>query len=452
MSLSKKSRTNLRPPLEQRCFVSPIIEELITDVTGAIACEELAFLFSNCFPNTLDTTISLSARDDGWDTFIITGDIPAMWLRDSSAQIWPYLPLAKQDQQLQNLFIGTLNRQARSILLDPYANAFYKDTTEKSPWQTDRTTMRPGVHERKWELDSLGAFMRLSFGYWQNLGDKKVFDELWQKALTTVCQVIRVQMGDQDLSDYRFQRLSEHPTESLALGGRGNPNRSCGLVASGFRPSDDACIFPYHIPSNFFVAHGLRQMAELSQELALAKLSAECASLAQTIQAALPLFGQAEHPCFGTVYCYEVDGFGSRLIMDDANIPSLLSLPYLGCIDRVDPVYQSTRALIWSPANPYFVRGSAAVGISSPHIARDSIWPLSLIMYAMSSENDDEILSCLRSLVQTQVKHGFMRESFHKNNAAQSTRDWFAWANSLFGEWIYKLYLLRPDLLKSFRI
>ncbi len=104
----------------------------------------------------------------GPDTYVITGDIDAMWLRDSSAQVWPYLPLTKEDESLRQLIAGVINRQTRCVLLDPYANAFYKDETKISDWKSDLTDMKPGVHERKWEIDSLCYTIRLALRLLEN--------------------------------------------------------------------------------------------------------------------------------------------------------------------------------------------------------------------------------------------------------------------------------------------
>jgi meiotically up-regulated gene 157 (Mug157) protein len=410
-----------------------------------MAHPELAWLFENCFPNTLDTTAFFET--EGPDTFVITGDILAMWLRDSCAQVWPYLPLMKDDPGLDRLVQGTIRRQVHCILLDPYANAFYQEARE-SPWHTDRTAMKPGVHERKWELDSLAYFLRLSYGYWQHAKNTAVFDEHWVKAVRLVCQVLNEQMSEHRGEHYRFQRVSDIPSETLALGGRGHPVRPCGLVASGFRPSDDACIFPYLIPSNAMMVVNLQHASELCLELRLEDLATECNRLAYTIGAAIHEWAVGEHRD-GPVLFYEVDGYGSRLFMDDANIPNLMSLPYLGYVAANDPTYVNTRKLLWSEANPYFFKGEHYEGIGSPHTGLGYIWPMSLMMYALTSESEAEIHRALQLLLNSHAGTGFMHESFHQNRSEDFTRSWFGWANSLFGELILHLHRTRPELLRS---
>jgi meiotically up-regulated gene 157 (Mug157) protein len=442
------SFTSRRPPEAQRCFQSPAVEHLIRELKQFLGHGELAWLFENCFPNTLDTTVFFDP--EGPDSFIITGDILAMWLRDSCAQVWPYLPFMKEDHGLDRLVQGAIRRQVHCLEIDPYANAFYQDA-RTSPWQSDRTEMKPGVHERKWELDSLASFLRLSYGYWHHTGSTAVFDASWVKAVRLICDVLQEQMGAERGQYYRFQRMSDIATETLPLGGRGNPGRPCGLVASGFRPSDDACIFPYLIPSNAMMVVNLRHTAEILQILAMDDLADVCNHLAGTLGAGIHEWAVADAG-EGPVFFYEVDGYGSRLFMDDANIPSLLSLPYLGYVSRDDPTYLRTREKIWSPANPYFFRsertdGMSYEGIGSPHTAPGSIWPMSLMMYALTSDREDEIERVLRMLMKSHAGTGFMHESFSCNRPEDFTRSWFGWANSLFGELIVHLYRNRPELL-----
>lgn len=250
MRSANPGRQQGRRPLEQRCFISPVVEQFIQDVKQVIVNPDLAALFANAFPNTLDTTVTHLNLDGEPDTFIITGDIPAMWLRDSCAQIWPYLAFVNEDPAVDRLFQGLIRRQAKCLRLDPHPNAFYRDTRE-SPWSSDRTCMNPGVHERKWELDSMGYFMRLSYGYWRESSNTAPFDETWLSTLKLCYRTIKSHMSYATSAAYRFQRASPRPTESLVMDGQGQPFQSCGLVASAFRPSDDACMLPFLIPANF---------------------------------------------------------------------------------------------------------------------------------------------------------------------------------------------------------
>ena len=157
----------VRTPEAKRKFKSRAVERTIETIKARMGNKELAWMFENCFPNTLDTTVDFQVVDGRPDTYVIAGDIDAMWLRDSTAQVWPYLPLMKNDSNLQQLIAGVINRQTRCILKDPYANAFYKDENKVSDWKSDRTEMKPGVHERKWALDSLCYPIRLAYHYWK---------------------------------------------------------------------------------------------------------------------------------------------------------------------------------------------------------------------------------------------------------------------------------------------
>ncbi|WP_375418507.1 glycoside hydrolase family 125 protein [uncultured Hymenobacter sp.] len=439
-----------RPAPKDRKFTSAAVEAAIKRVKKDIKNEELAWLFENCLPNTLDTTVQTGIRAGKPDTFVITGDIDAMWLRDSSAQVWPYLPLAKQDKPLQTLLRGVIHRQAACILLDPYANAFYADATKVSEWKDDETTMRPGVHERKWEVDSLCYPIRLAYGYWQATADPAPFDAEWQQAMRLVLQTFREQQRKTGRGPYKFGRRTSWQTDTLAGSGYGHPARPVGLICSMFRPSDDATQFAYLIPSNLFAVVSLRQVAELFTALKLdAAFAADCRALAQEVEAAAGQYALAERPGYGRVYAYEADGFGNQLFMDDANVPSLLALPYLGAVPAQDAVYQATRRLVLSPDNPYFFRGKAAEGIGGPHVGAGQIWPLSLIMRALTSQDAAEIGQCLAWLRATHAGTGFMHESFDQDDPATFSRKWFAWANTLFGELILKVHATQPQLLRA---
>lgn len=427
----------MRPEPSQRCFSSPAVEAIIQQVQSQIDDPEIARLFENCFPNTLDTTVQFAEIDGAPDTFVITGDIDAMWLRDSAAQVWPYLPLMRQDPDLQRLIEGVIRRQVRCIRLDPYANAFFRGADETGEWAHDLTAMKPGVHERKWELDSLCYFLRLSHGYWRQTDDLYPFDETWKSAVRLVLQTFREQQRNSFENGYTFQRRGISAASILPLSGRGNPTRPCGLIRSAFRPSDDATIFPYLIPANFFAKTALLQAAEILRAIeTIDSLANECETLAAEITAALEKHAVSIHPEYGPVFAYEADGFGSVLFMDDANVPSLLALPYLGCVDAADPVYQNTRRMILSSANPYYFQGRMAEGNGSPHTRYGHVWPMSIILRALTSNDDAEIEDCLRLLKTTHAETGFMHESFDPNDPTDFTRPWFAWANTLFGELI----------------
>ncbi len=446
---SAETYPSRRPAPSERRFTSEAVEAKIAEVKKAIRDPELAWLFENCFPNTLDTTVRAGEFEGKPDTFVITGDIDAMWLRDSTAQVWPYLPLAKDDRRLKALVAGVIYRQTRCILIDPYANAFNFGPTG-SEWDKDHTAMKPELHERKWEIDSLCYPVRLAHGYWKTTGDASCFDRRWQDAAARIVKTFREQQRMKGPGPYSFQRVTANPTDSLPQRGFGNPTRPCGLIHSGFRPSDDACIYPFLIPSNLFAVRALEQLAEIyGAELSDKAFGRECKAFADEVREAIQANGKAKHPVYGDVYAYEADGFGNQLFMDDANVPNLLSLPYLGCCRTDDPVYRNTRALVLSDRNPYYFRGKAAEGVGGPHSGIGMIWPLGIIMRALTSQNETEIASCLATLRATHAGTGFMHESFHKDDAKQFTRPWFAWANTLFGELILRIQTQFPRLLES---
>ncbi len=439
-----------RPEAGKRCFTSVEVEKLIKQVKAAMADKELAWLFENCFPNTLDTTVDFEYIDGEPDTFVITGDIDAMWLRDSTAQVWPYMPLIKKDKKLRELIKGLVNRQTKCILLDPYANAFYKDVTKVSKWQSDRTQMLPGIHERKWEIDSLCYAVRLANEYYQITGDTDIFDSDWQKASELILETFKTEQRKNGTTPYTFNRVTGQMLDSPVHWGLGRPVKPVGLICSMFRPSDDATLYPFLIPSNVFAVVSLQQLADIHKNVTgNQEMAASCKAMAKEVDQAIKEFAVVEHLHFGRIYAYEVDGFGNRVFMDDANVPSLMSLAYLGAHQPNDDLYKRTRAFLLSEHNPYFLKGKVAEGQASPHTGQDNIWPMGIILRAMTSTDEEEIIKCLKMLKTTHAGTGFMHESFHKDDASKYTRDWFAWANTLFGELIIKLYNERPHLLKE---
>jgi len=430
---------SMRPAPGYRNFTSPVIEVYNSETQARIADSKLASLFANCFPNTLDTTVRPGTFEGKPDTAVLTGDIAAMWLRDSSAQVWPYLPFASKDPTLRALLEGVVRRQTRCLLIDPYANAFMADLDAPTlEWsRDDLTTMKRGVAERKYELDSLCYPIRLSHGYWKQTGDTHPFDAAWAQAMQAIVDTMRTQQRFHGLGPYRFQRKAENPTDSL-VNGIGNPAKPIGLIASCFRPSDDACVLPFLIPSNLFSVTCLRQLAAMAAEiLHNYRLANEADDLANEVMAAL--IQHAIIPASnGTIWAYEIDGYGGQVLMDDANVPSLLSLPYLDSSPD-SALYERTRKFVWSEKNPWFFSGDAGEGVGGPHIGRDSIWPMSMIIYALTSTSTVEIMHMLSLLRESSAGTGFMHESFDRNDARRFTRSWFAWANTLFGELIARV-------------
>lgn len=437
----------VRTPLKDRKFTDESVEKVIGRIKAKCADKELAWLFENCFPNTLDTTVDFSENNGKPDTFVITGDIDAMWLRDSTAQVWPYLSLCNESAKLKNLIIGVINRQVYCINLDPYANAFYK-SAKVGEWASDHTEMKPQIHERKWEIDSLCYPIRLSYGLWKETGDTSIFTPEWLQAANNTYKTFVEQQRLDNIGPYRFGRTTAWSTDTVPGNGYGNATKPNGLIHSIFRPSDDATVYPFLVPANFFAVISLRQMAEILVKVYNEPiLSEKCAALADVVESALYEFAVLRHPKHGKILAMEVDGFGNALFQDDANVPNLASLPYLSAISSKSKLYRDTRKFIYSESNPYFFKGKAGEGVGSPHTLVNQIWPIAIVMRALTSDSDEEILNQLRILKNTHGKTGFMHESFDKDDASKFTRKWFAWANTLFGELILKIEKERPHLL-----
>ena len=446
---SKLEFVSNRPPLGKRKFTSKAIEAVILTTKSKIKDPELAWMFENCFPNTLDTTVEFEVKNGLPDTFVITGDIHAMWLRDSTAQVWPYLPYIKDDKELYQLILGVIHRQGKCISIDPYANAFNKEATG-SEWETDMTDMKPELHERKWEIDSLCYPVRMAYHFWKNANDASFFTAAYEKTMQLILTTFEEQQRKNNKGPYRFARKTEKATDTLNAGGFGNPIKPVGLICSSFRPSDDATIYAFLIPSNYFAVVSLRQMAEMFLKIRNNKtLANRCESLANEVEKALQKYASANHLNFGQMLAFEVDGFGNQLFMDDTNVPSLLALPYLGCISESDSLYLNTRRFIFSESNPWYFKGKAGAGLASPHVGEEMIWPLSIILQAMTSKDKDEIRTCLQILKKTHAGTGFIHETFHVDDASKYTRSWFAWANTIFGELMLKVAKENPSILSD---
>ncbi len=441
--LQNFSHLNSRPEPHDRLFRSDVIEETIVEISDEIHDEDIRRMFMQCFPNTLDTTVYHTERENSPDTFVVTGDIPAMWLRDSVNQVWPYLPFIKKDLEIKKLFIGLINRQTLCVITDPYANAFKREINGD----------KVEVFERKYELDSLAAFFRLAVGYYETTKDLSPFDDKWLHALDKALEVIHIEQNtlNKDNHEFLFQFKTHggslHP--AVRLEGYGYPSKRCGLSRSVFRPSDDESVFPYHIASNAMIIANLRKLKPILEELGATELLKRSQLLADKILNGIREWGIIEHKQFGKIFAYEVDGFGSSCIMDDPNIPSLLSLPYLGYCELNDVVYQNTRKLILSEWNSFFAKGQVACGITSPHVGVcDHFWPMATIMQALTTRDSEEIIECLTTLKITHGKTFYMHESIDVDFPYHYTRRWFAWVNSLFGELILTIHTKSPEILK----
>ena len=392
----------------------------------------LAPLAKQCFLNTIETTVT--QLEDG-SYFVITGDIPAMWLRDSAAQLKPYVPYAKEDEDLQAILRSVIQKYAFYVRLDPYTNAF-NSKPQRGYTEDDRSNFQSGwIWERKYEVDSLCAPLYLAHQYYQVTGDKSIFTEEFRLMIQTIADTFITEQRH-DRSPYWFVR--EHawaPSDTLPMNGRGRPVNFTGMTWSGFRPSDDSCKFGYLIPSNMMAAVALDYAGELLQAgFEDPALEARCKSLAAEIRDGIETYGVCDHPKYGRIYAYETDGFGNYNLMDDANSPSLLSIPYIGYKPAEDPIYQNTRRFVLSQDNPYYFVGKAAKGIGSPHTPPRYIWHIGLVMQILTSLDPAEKRECLDMLARTHAGTNYMHEGFDADDPARFTRPWFAWANTLFAQ------------------
>ncbi|KAM3511135.1 hypothetical protein MY11210_005186 [Beauveria gryllotalpidicola] len=471
-----------RPSPECRTFNSDAIEDVIHDVTSRMKDADLARLFENAFPSTTDTTVKFHSKekdqgfvrmtgslwaedDDAWNgpqSFVITGDIIAEWLRDSTNQLRPYQELASKDPAIFELILGAINTQSEYVIEAPYCNAFQpppiSDLPVSANGQDDVVypAYEPSaVFECKYELDSLAHFLKIGNDFYEHTGSSDFVNKRWLFAVDAVLSVLEEQSkptfndnGDYVRNEYTFQRKTNTGTETLNLVGVGNPlNSGTGLVRSAFRPSDDATILGFFIPANAMMSVELGRAAAMLNTIGKAAVGAELDKWSKTIRAGVMEHGIVEHKIFGKIFAYEVDGFGSSIIMDDANYPSLLALPLMGFVDVKDPIYQNTRKMLLSKkGNPYYLTGKKFKGIGGPHIGLKNAWPMSLLVQAQTSDDDDEIMECVNMVLGASLK-GLVHESVDVNYVAQYTRSWFAWANGVFAVTILDLAKRKPHLI-----
>ena len=400
-------------------------------------CPALAPLAKQCYLNTIETTVK---QCDNGDYFVITGDIPALWLRDSAAQLRPYIPLCKSDPALCEIIKGVIRRHSFYVSLDPYSNAFNEAASDRGHG-TDETDFYSGyIWERKYEVDSLCASVYLTADYVDATGDRSVFDDALHAMLRAIVDTFIKEQRHTEASTYFFRRTDCPETDTLPQDGKGNPTAYTGMTWSGFRPSDDRCLYNYLIPSNMMCVVAMKKAAKLFEEgYQDGNYAEKCRKLAAEVQRGIETYGIVDHPKYGKIYAYETDGLGHHVLMDDANSPSLLAMPYLGYCDRNDPLYLNTRRFILSEDNPFYFSGKAAKGIGSPHTGPDKIWHISIVMQILTGTDPAEKEACLKLLAATHAGTNFMHESFHKDDPADYTRPWFAWANALFAQMLSTL-------------
>lgn len=358
---------------------------------------------------------TLTYLDDG-SPFIITGDIPAMWLRDSTWQVRPLLH--SQHPDVVELLIGVSKTQVRLFLIDPYANAFNPTPSGKC-WHKDFKDQSPWIFERKYELDSWASILFLARMITEKYGRTDHINQDFQKALKLMIELAYIEQNH-DSASYIFKRDNGVAHDSLSHNGHGAPVAYTGMVYSAFRPSDDACVYGYLIPSNLFF---MNELANLPANLQ----TRETEKLVEEISNGVRKFGTVDG-----VLAYEVDGLGHQLFIDDANVPSLLSLPYIGCMAIDDPLYRATRSSILSKNNPYFYSGIKAKGIGSQHTPFRHVWPIAIAIEAITQSEVEIMSSALELLESSDGGTGFIHESFHVDDEKVFTRPWFSWADMTY--------------------
>ncbi|KAI8938891.1 hypothetical protein NX059_004749 [Plenodomus lindquistii] len=479
-----------RPIEPCRTFVSQEVEDTIERLRHVITDPDLFRLFENSWPSTLDTTIawqgyaSKTGDDDGISgqkekeeelTFVITGDIEAMWLRDSANQLQAYtsvLKPSKSQNSLASLFRGAINLQARYILESPFCNAFQapeeSGIVRKSSMNSDQITPAfdyMSVFSCQWELDSLASFLQLSADYATATKDYDFFSQSsnWTRAVEKVLSTAQSMTMDSYTPDGAWQHTPY--TYCAPYGGtpinncNGSPHKgNIGLIRSFHRPSDDACTFQYLIPSNMMFSSALNATSLITRVLEYRRrsnsgtstLTYRLKALSTTLNLAIEAHAIIDDKTYGKIFAYEVDGYGSANVMDDPNLPSLLSAPWIKYTTLHDPIYANTRRKILSRDNPYYSHGPVISGVGSPHTLPGRAWPMALITAILTSEDDEEILRLLGMLVRSTDGLGVMHESVDSRNAGVWSRQWFSWANGLFGVMVLELEKTRPGVLSVF--
>nr|WP_203569083.1 glycoside hydrolase family 125 protein [Aestuariimicrobium ganziense] len=436
-----RSRLGLAPARPVVNPASPELRRLIDQHARRVAPvdgEAAARLFTEGMLAIWQTT--LVRRPDG-TIHVLTGDIPAMWLRDSAAQLRPFVLLADQSDEVSDAIAAVVARQWACIEVDPYANAFNPSPSGLS-WHPGDQVSDPRVWERKYEVDSLAFPLQLAWQLWQVTGRTDHLPTVVAGA-QTVLELWQREQQHPTRSIYRFTRCGGG---SLPANGRGTPVVDTGMTWSGFRPSDDPCRYGYNIPQQLFAAHTLRLLAQMAaREDAAPNVAERAVTLADEIEAGVRRHGRVQVTGHGEVFAYEVDGLGSQVLMDDANMPSLLSLPLCSSLRPDDPMYLATRRFVLSEANPSFHRGVHASGIGSPHTPAGHVWPIALAVQALTTDDPEEQSRLTQSLVATAADGGVVHESFHPDDPRRHTRDWFAWATAMVCELLLVRSELSPD-------
>jgi meiotically up-regulated gene 157 (Mug157) protein len=377
------------------------VESSIRPIQTSILFQEL---FYNFFPESDGTT------------YVQTGDIPAMWLRDSAAQTMPYVRFANEYGGLRFAFFGVLQRDAKNVLVDPHAEAFSADYH---------------VWEDKWEIDSLAWPVLLALVYYSNTHDRTIFTPVLHQAMRTIVTTYQCEQHHATCSHYVWPQPV--PTHE-------NYNPDTGMIWSGFRPSDDPVTYRFNIPQNMFAVVAMRLLSQFARDaFGDDQLASDATALAAQVQVGIERYGRTWDPAHGGwMYVYETDGYGNDNLMDDANMPNLTTMPNYGWCADDDPVYRNTRRFTLSSANPYYFSGKYATGLGSPHTPKGWVWPLGLMGAAFSASKPEEVESAIKMLDQSDTLNGLMHESVNPNDPSQFTRPEFGWANAYWADLLFR--------------
>lgn len=413
------------------------IKEFMEEVTNvASKTPDWSKVFEVTYTNTWETAIKKMPENG---SFVLTGDIPAMWQRDSTCQVRPYLVMAQQIPEVSDLIYEVVKRQFFNMNLDPYANAFNAEANNAGH-QRDLTEMTPWIWERKFEIDSLCFPVQLSYLLYKNTGRKDQFDEQFVSGIKKMLTVFETEQHH-TTSDYRFERTYDRPEDTLVNDGRGSDIGYTGMIWSAFRPSDDACVYGYLIPANMFAVLVLGYIQEIFSEIIPdEQICKRANNIQREVKAGIEAFGTTINAAGEKIYSYETDGLGHHLIMDDGNVPNLLSAPYLHYTAMDDPIYLNTRKTILSSENPYFYAGKFGQGLGSPHTPKNYIWHIALSVQGLTQTSQKEKARLLQNMVDTTAGTNMMHEGFDVDDPNNYTREWFSWANMMYCELFLNYY------------
>ena len=418
-------------------------EQLIKDITEyaktiTLPTEKATKLFRNSLVDTITNTVSV--QEDG-KIFVSTGDIPAMWLRDSSFQVLPYLEIAEDVPAVKDLIHGVIKQQLAYIQHDPYSNSFNKTATGAHYNSGDETDIPVSdlVWERKFEIDSLCTPLHLAYRLYEKTGyDAHLNEEFWE----TVALIVDTFVTEQNHmeSPYYFNRPNCVSQDTLSHGGRGAPVGYTGMVWSAFRPSDDACVYGYFVPGNLFIVASLRQLLPIVPDTHV-ELKERMETLISEIEKGVKEYGTMTVEETGEeIYAYEVDGLGNQLFMDDANVPSLLSLPFLNYCEPSDPLYLTTRKYVLSEYNKYYYSGKYLAGVGSPHTPPEHVWPIAIAMEGLTTNDVEVTKEKMDKIVATDADTLQCHEGVHVDDPSQYTREWFSWSNMTFCQLVFHYF------------